>query len=61
MYRAAADAVRREHGYGSMMVNVDPDPCDDNHSDDEEAFLPYTYALAFEKMGRKGTPNLTPR
>ena len=44
-YSAAATRLRDDLGYGRMMVNAKiTDPCDDNHSDDEEAFLPlYTY------------------
>jgi hypothetical protein len=39
-YKKAADMLRTEHGYGRMMVNAKITvPCDDNHSDDEEAFL----------------------
>jgi hypothetical protein len=54
-YRLTAEALRAQHGYGRMMVNAKiTDPCDDNHSDDEEAFLPlYTYILAHERLGRK--------
>ena len=53
-YPAAAAALRADHGYGRMMVNAKiTDPCDDNHSDDEETFLPlYTYVTAFRAMGR---------
>ena len=53
-YGAAANHLRDDLGYGRMMVNAKiTDPCDDNHSDDEEAFLPlYTYAAAFKRMNR---------
>jgi len=58
-YRRAAEALRATHGYGRMMVNAKiTDPCDDNHSDDEEAFLPlYTYLVAYAKLGRKREPD----
>ena len=54
-YRRVAETLRATHGYGRMMVNAKiTDPCDDNHSDDEEAFLPlYTYLVAYAKLGRK--------
>jgi len=53
-YRAAFDALTREKGYGRMMVNAKiTAPCDDNHSDDQEAFLPlYEYAMAHRQLGR---------
>jgi len=40
-------------GYDRIMVNAKiTAPCDDNHSDDEEAFLPlYTYAMASQALG----------
>ena len=57
-YRQAADELRGAHGYGRMMVNAKiTDPCDNNHSDDEEAFLPlYTYLQAYKRMGRQREP-----
>lgn len=57
-YRSTAEALWVSHGYGRMMVNAKiTDPCDDNHSDDEEAFLPlYTYMLAYEHLGRPREP-----
>ena len=41
------------------MVNAKiTDPCDDNHSDDEEAFLPlYTYVMAYKALGRTREPD----
>ena len=53
-YRTTAEELRGEHGYAQMMVNAKiTDPCDDNHSDDEEAFLPlYTYLQAHARLGR---------
>ena len=41
-----------------MLVNAKiTDPCDDNHSDDEEAFLPlYTYIMAYKALGRPREP-----
>ena len=57
-YAEASAALRTAHGYDQMMVNAKiTDPCDDNHSDDEEAFLPlYTYAMAYRRLGRALEP-----
>jgi hypothetical protein len=54
VYNATAQRLRRDYSYGRMMINAKiTDPCDDNHSDDEEAFLPlYTYMEAFRRLGR---------
>ena len=57
-YRKEAERLRRDHGYHRMLVNAKIiDPCDDNHSDDEEAFLPlYTYIMAYKALGRSREP-----
>jgi hypothetical protein len=54
IFNATSERLRRDNAYGRMMINCKiSDPCDDNHSDDEEAFLPlYTYITAFHRLGR---------
>ena len=56
-FREVFDALRHDHGYDWKMVNAKiTSPCDDNHSDDEEAMLPvYTYGMALRALGREKT------